>query len=384
MTSEIDFTELGVFLFFFALVTVMGFIAAKWRRPKTLARLDEWGLGGRQFGTWITWFLVGGDFYTAYTVIAVPALVYSVGAYGFFALPYTIIVYPFVFAVMPKLWRGAQDAGSITAADAVRSRYGSRALESAVAVTGVLATMHSIALQLIGMTAAIAALGIHGDLPLIGAFVILALYTYSSGLRAPALIAFVKDAMIYVAVIAAVALIPGKLGGYAAVFDAADQAFKAKGSGGILLAPNQVVAYATLALGSALAAFMYPHTLTGVFASRSGHTIRKNAVLLPAYTLMLGLLALLGYMAHAAPLKPANNKDVVPDLFQALFPNWFAGFAFAAIAIGALVPAAVMSIGSANLFTRNFWKAYVNPAIDPAREAKVAKIASLVGKLGAL
>ena len=384
MTSEIDFTELGVFLFFFALVTVMGFVAAKWRRPKTLARLDEWGLGGRQFGTWITWFLVGGDFYTAYTVIAVPALVYSVGAYGFFALPYTIIVYPFVFAVMPKLWRVAKDDGSITAADVVRSRYGSRALESAVAVTGVVATMPYIALQLIGMTAAIAALGIRGDLPLIGAFVILALYTYSSGLRAPALIAFVKDAMIYVAVIAAVALIPGKLGGYAAVFDAADQAFKAKGSGGILLAPNQVVAYATLALGSALAAFMYPHTLTGVFASRSGHTIRKNAVLLPAYTLMLGLLALLGYMAHAAHLKPANNNDVVPDLFQALFPNWFAGFAFAAIAIGALVPAAVMSIGSANLFTRNFWKAYVNPAIDPAGEATVAKITSLVVKLGAL
>jgi SSS family solute:Na+ symporter len=384
MKTEIDFTALSVFLFFFALVTIMGFVAAKWRRPKTLARLDEWGLGGRQFGTWITWFLVGGDFYTAYTVIAVPALVYSVGAYGFFALPYTIIVYPFVFAVMPKLWRVAKDEGSITAADVVRCRYGSRLLESAVAVTGVVATMPYIALQLIGMTAAIAALGINGDLPLIAAFVILALYTYSSGLRAPALIAFVKDAMIYVAVIAAVAFIPGKLGGYAAVFDAADTAFKAKGSGGILLAPNQVVAYATLALGSALAAFMYPHTLTGVFASRSGHTIRKNAVLLPAYTLMLGLLALLGYMAHAAHVNPANSNDVVPDLFRALFPNWFAGFAFAAIAIGALVPAAVMSIGSANLFTRNFWRAYVNPAIDPAGEATVAKVTSLVVKLGAL
>src|SRR5580704_6113006 len=364
MTSEIDFTELGVFLFFFALVTIMGFVAAKWRRPKTLARLDEWGLGGRQFGTWITWFLVGGDFYTAYTVIAVPALVYSVGAYGFFAWPYTIIVYPFVFAVMPKLWRVAKDDGSITAADVVRSRYGSRALESAVAVTGVVATMPYIALQLIGMTAAIAALGIHGDLPLIGAFVILALYTYSSGLRAPALIAFVKDAMIYVAVIAAVALIPGQLGGYGAVFAAADEAFRAEGSGGVLLAPNQYAAYGSLALGSALAAFMYPHTLTGVFASRSANTIRKNAVLLPAYTLMLGLLALLGYMGHAAHLKIASANDVVPALFQSLFPSWFAGFAFAAIAIGALVPAAVMSIGAANLLTRNFWKAYVNPQIS--------------------
>jgi solute:Na+ symporter, SSS family len=317
-------------------------------------------------------------------VIAVPALVYSVGAYGFFALPYTIIVYPFVFAVMPKLWQLAKDTNAVTAADVVRNQYGSRPLESAVAITGVLATMPYIALQLIGMSTAIRALGIRGELPLIAAFVILALYTYSSGLRAPALIAFVKDTMIYIVVIAAVSLIPGKLGGYAAVFDAADQAFKAKGSGGILLAPNQYVAYATLALGSALAAFMYPHTLTGVFASRSAQTIRKNAVLLPAYTLMLGLLALLGYMGHAAALKLSSPNDVVPTLFQTLFPSWFAGFAFAAIAIGALVPAAVMSIGAANLFTRNFWKAYINPEVDPAGEASVAKIASLIVKVGAL
>src|SRR6266403_168471 len=160
MRTDVDNTALAVFLFFFALVTVMGFVAARWRRPKTLAHLDEWGLGGRQFGTWITWFLVGGDFYTAYTVIAVPALVYSVGAYGFFALPYTIIVYPFVFAVMPKLWQVAKDH-----ADVVHGQYGSRALESAVAVTGVIATMPYIALQLIGMAAAIKALGIAGELP---------------------------------------------------------------------------------------------------------------------------------------------------------------------------------------------------------------------------
>src|SRR4030081_2287650 len=366
MRTDLDHTALAVFLFFFALVTLMGFEAARWRHPKTLAHLDEWGLGGRQFGTWITWFLVGRDFYTAYTMIAVPALVSSVGAYGFFALPYTIIVYPFVFAVMPKLWQVAKEHGYVTAADVVHGQYGSRALASAVAVTGVIATMPYIALQLIGMATAIKALGLAGELPLIAAFVILALYTYSSGLRAPALIAFVKDAMIYIVVIAAIALIPNRLGGYAAVFDAADQAFKAKGSGGILLAPNQYTAYATLALGSALAAFMYPHTLTGVFASRSGNTIRKNAVLLPAYTLLLGLIALLGYMGIASGLKVASNNDIVPELFKSQFPNWFAGFAFAAIGIGALVPAAVMSIGAANLFTRNVWKAYVDPRLDQA------------------
>ena len=263
--------------------------------------------------------------------------------------------------------------------------YGSRALELAVALTGMVATMPYIALQLIGMGVVIKAMGLTGELPIVAAFIILALYTYSSGLRAPALIAFVKDIMIYIVVLVAVVIVPAKLGGYGAVFSAADDAFTAKGGAtGLILKPAQYLPYATLALGSALAAFMYPHTLTGIFASKSADTIRKNAILLPAYTLLLGLIALLGYMAYAASIKVSSPNDVVPMLFQTLFPSWFAGFAFAAIAIGALVPAAVMSIGAANLFTRNVWKSYVNPDISHAGEAAVAKITSLVVKVGAL
>jgi solute:Na+ symporter, SSS family len=385
MPADIDWTALAVFVFFFALVTVMGFFAARWKSGPVSEHLDEWGLGGRQFGTWITWFLVGGDFYTAYTVIAVPALVYAVGAYGFFALPYTIIVYPFVFAVMPLLWKVAHANGHVTAADVVHDTYGSRGLELAVAVTGMVATMPYIALQLIGMGAVIKAIGLSGELPIVAAFIILALYTYSSGLRAPALIAFVKDIMIYIVVLVAVVVVPARLGGYGAVFSAANDAFAAKGGAtGLTLKSSQMLAYATLALGSAFAAFMYPHTLTGIFASKSADTIRKNAILLPAYTLLLGLIALLGYMGYAAHIKVASPNEVVPMLFKVLFPSWFSGFAFSAIAIGALVPAAVMSIGAANLFTRNVWKSYINPGISHAGEAAVAKIVSLVVKAGAL
>lgn len=387
MNTGIDWTALVVFVFFFALVTVTGFAASRWNRGTAHrgAHLDEWGLGGRNFGAWITWFLVGGDFYTAYTVIAVPALVYAVGAYGFFALPYTIIVYPIIFIIMPRLWHDAHRHGHVTAADAVYGHYGSRGLEFAIALTGVVATMPYIALQLLGMEAVIKALGLSGELPLAAAFVILALYTYSAGLRAPALIAFVKDLMIYIVVLTAVVLVPMKLGGYSAVFAAANDAFTAKGGAtGLTLKPQQMLPYATLALGSALAAFMYPHTLTGIFASNSADTIRKNAIFLPAYTVLLGLIALLGFMAYAAKLTVSNNNDVVPMLFSTLFPSWFSGFAFAAIAIGALVPAAVMSIGASNLFTRNFWKPYMHPAITPAGEQRVAKIVSLVVKAGAL
>jgi SSS family solute:Na+ symporter len=380
---------LAVFIGFFALVTVLGFVAARWRAGD-LHQLHEWGLGGRRFGTVITWFLVGGDFYTAYTVIAVPALVYAVGAYGFFALPYTIIVYPLVFLAMPRLWAVCRRHGYVTGADFVHGRYGSRWLALAVALTGILATMPYIALQLVGIQVVLAALGFSGtgwlgDLPLIIAFTILAVYTYASGLRAPAMIAFVKDVMIYIVVIVAVALIPLKLGGYGAVFAAADHAFQAKGGAtGILLHPDQYLAFASLALGSAFAAFLYPHTMTGVLSSSSGDVIRRNAMLLPAYTVLLGLIAVLGYMAIAAGVKVTSPTEVVPALFLTLFPDWFVGFSFAAIAIGALVPAAIMSIGAANLFTRNVWRTFVAPDMAPAAEAQAAKLTSLIVKFGAL
>ncbi|HJR11690.1 MAG TPA: sodium:solute symporter family protein, partial [Rhodanobacteraceae bacterium] len=393
---RLDWTALGVFVFFFALVTVLGFFAARWRRGD-LSNLHEWGLGGRRFGTFVTWFLLGGDLYTAYTLIAVPALVYAVGAYGFFAMPYTVFVYPLVFLTMPRLWNVCRKHGWITSADFVEGRYGSRGLALAVAVTGVLATMPYIALQLVGLekvfeAMGLGALGIGKETPLIIAFVILALYTYSSGLRAPALIAFVKDAMLYITVIAAVVIIPIKLGGYGAVFAAAEKAFAAAekafaakgGDTGVILKPDQYWSFATLALGSAFALFLYPHATTATLSADGPATIRRNAVWLPAYSIMLGLVALLGYMALAAHVDVKDGSMAVPALINASFPPWFAGFCFAAIALGALVPAAIMSIGAANLFTRNIWRAYVNDKLSDAQESRIAKNVSLLVKFGAL
>ena len=138
--------ELAVFIFLFGVVTVLGFVAARWRRAKTLDHLDEWGLGGRNFGSWISWFLIGGDLYTAYTFVAVPALLFGTGALGFFAVPYTIIIFPMAFIVAPRLWSVAHRHGAVTPADFIRVRYGSSALALAIALTGIVATMPVIAI----------------------------------------------------------------------------------------------------------------------------------------------------------------------------------------------------------------------------------------------
>ncbi|MFC5452896.1 monocarboxylate uptake permease MctP [Paenibacillus aestuarii] len=381
---HINWTAFIIFLVFFLFVTVLGFYSSRWRRGN-LALLDEWGLGGRRFGTLITWFLLGGDLYTAYTFIAVPASMYGKGAIGFFAVPYTILIYPFVFIVMPRLWSVAKKHGYITAADFVKGRFGSDTLALTVAITGILATMPYIALQLVGMQAVLDTMGFTGtgfmhDLPLIIAFLVLAIYTFNSGLRAPAAIAIVKDLMIYITVIVAVIYIPYKLGGFGPIFDAA----AAKHKAAVLLGPATYAPYATLALGSALALFLYPHSLIGIFSSSSRNVIKRNTALLPAYSFVLGIIALLGFMAIAAGITTKDGNAAIPELISKMFPDWFAGFAFAAIGIGALVPAAIMSIAAANLFSRSIYKAYINKQATDAQESKVAKWVSLIVKIGAL
>ena len=395
--AEANWTALIIFVLLFAFITWLGFAAAHWRKGD-LDLLNEWGLGGRRFGTVVTWFLVGGDLYTAYTFIAVPALAFGAGAIAFFAVPYTIVIYPILFLAFPRLWYVCHKHQYITAADFVRGRFGNRWLALAIAITGIVATMPYIALQLVGLQVVIGAMGVSGsgysgDLPLVIAFVILAAFTYSSGLRAPASIAIVKDILIYITAFAAIIIVPIQLGGFAKIFSAVPPAKLLLATPGAHTTGAYGI-YATLALGSALALFLYPHSMTGILSASSGHAIRRNAAMLPGYSFMLGLLALVGFFAIAAGVaslpefapgfKQFGNNFAVPALFLHSFPSWFVGIAFAAVGIGALVPAAIMSIAAANLYTRNIHREFVNKNPTDKEEAQMAKWVSLIVKFGAL
>jgi solute:Na+ symporter, SSS family len=406
--SNVNATTLTIVIVLFALVTIVGLAAVRWRRAEDMLRLDEWGLGGRGFGTFISWFMIGGDLYTAYTFIAVPALIYASGSIGFYAVSYTIMAYPIAFIFLPRLWSVSRVHNYVTPADFIRGRYGSRGLALANAVTGILATMPYVALQLVGIQAVLSVMGVEStsantwlkDLPLFIAFAVLAVYTYVSGLRAPASIAFIKDTLVYVFVIVAVFYIPTRMGGWGHIFGVAQRHFAstnpATGApfGTFIPAAKRIGStqfdFATLALGSAMALFIYPHAVTGTLATKSRGTIKRNMAMLPIWSVLLGLIALFGYMALADPVTAGkvrasgNAQLAVPYLLQHMFPSWFAGVAFAAIIIGALVPAAIMSIGAANLFTRNIFKEYVRPSASPRLETRVSQWASLVVKFGAL
>jgi solute:Na+ symporter, SSS family len=353
--------------------------------------LVQWALAGRRYGAWRTWFLLGGSIFTAYTFVAVPALAYGVGALGFFAVPYAIVVFQLGYLLLPWLRDLAAAHGWITPADVVRGRFSSPALAAAVAVTGILATMPYVALQLLGIAALLTALGVPergvlADVALSATFAILAVGTYRHGLRTPAAIAVVKAILVFAATASVAWVALRATGGPRVLFPRAAGALTGHPGGALLLPGGLGVPYVTLAVGSALALLLYPHVLLPALAARSGDVLRRNAIGLLAWTALLGVLALLGLVAlgRGVRVPPGRAELAVPVLVHETLPPVPAGIVLGAIGIGALVPAAVMSIGAASTFASNIYLEYVNPTALPGQVTQVARVVSVLVKVGAL
>jgi SSS family solute:Na+ symporter len=364
-------------------------VTARRLRPNDrLPSLEGWALADRSLGTGWIWLLLGGTMFTAYTFTAIPGLAYGNGAPAFFAVPYTVIMCPLAFVLLGRLWTVARRHGYITVADFVRGRYGSPPLALVVALTGILATMPYLALQLLGIRAVLAAGGVYprgatGDLVMVALFAGLAVATYRHGLRAPTVISALKAVAVVASLTAVTGLGLERFHGPGGVFDGAARRL---GGPALLLTPAQQPAYATLALGSALALLMYPHVLTVGFAADGPRTLRRTTVALPAWIGLLAMFGFLGIAALAAGVRaPKGNAEAaVPMLVDRLMPGPLAGLVFGAITVGALVPAAVMSIAAATSFVRNVYVEYVHPTATPKRQVRIAKTVSLTAKVGAV
>ncbi len=407
--SNVNTVVFTIVLVLFVIVTVVGFPAARWRRAENMLQLNEWGLAGRGFGTFITWFLLGGDLYTAYTFIAVPALVFGSGSIGFFAVSYTIMAYPIAFIFLPRLWSVCRVHDYVTPGDFIRGRYGSRGLALAMAFTGILALMPYIALQLVGIQSVLTVMGVGSssnntyvkDLPLFVAFLVLAdLHVRLRAARARR--DRVHQGHAHLRVRHRGACSTSRPGWAAGGTSSARPRRTSRRSTRRRRRPTArsspppsppAAPSSTSRRWRSAPPWRCSSTRTSSPArwpSKRRSIIKRNMSLLPAYSVLLGLIALFGYMAVADPVTAANVKKAgnpqlaVPYLFQHMFPSWFTGIAFAGIIIGALVPAAIMAIAAANLFTRNIFKEFFKPDASPALETRMSQWASLVVKFGAL
>ena len=396
------------FIVLFVIFVLLGFYGARWRRGD-LSRLDEWALAGRRLGTFLVWFLVGADLYTAYTFVAVPAGVFAKGALYFFAVPYVATVFALATVVMPPLWEWSRKRGYITAADFVEDRFNSRLLAALVALTGIVAELPYIALQIVGMSAVLAVMLLNvvpgaslefvSDLALTIAFIILAAFTYTSGLRGATLTAVFKDALIFLSIIAILIAAPIAIpGAFHTAFKVATSLNSGKGlpTGTSSLNPAFTSAYLSLWVGSSLALYLYPHSVNGALSAESKRKLATSTALLPIYGIGLALLALYGILVYADSKAlsiirsfPSTGYAAVikgnlpiPALAATILPDWLAGVALLGIFIGGMVPAAIMAMAQANLLTRNVARYVVK--LTPQGEARLAKWASVFFKFLAL
>ena len=389
-----------VFIVLFAVFAALGFGASKWRKGD-MKELGEWALAGRKLGAYLAWFLVGADLYTAYTFIAIPSAVFLHGSIFMFAVPYVMATFAVAMIVMTSLWKLSKKNNYVTAVDFVRDKFNSRTLAILIAITGIVAELPYIALQIVGMQAVLivmlqpyfataSTITSVSEFALIVSFVILAAFTFWSGLRGAVLTAVMKDIIILVSVVVIVIAVPLAIkGGFATAFSKAAAAGAISKVSYATLAPVLGPAFLSLFVLSALALYLYPHSINGVLGSKSAKSVRYSTAMLPLYGFGLFLLALFGILIFAEPNALAiiasqkNPALVVPALIYTTMPGWFAGFAFLGIFIGGLVPAAIMAISQANLLTRNIIKEFKKD-MTPQQEARIAKWASVIFKFLAL
>lgn len=379
------------FVTLFVAFIVLGFYGKYWRKGN-LNHVHEWALAGKKLGTTLVFFLIGADLYTAYSFVAIPSGVFAKGALYFFAIPYVMLTFGIALVTVPKLWTLAHQKGYITASDFVKDRFSSRTLAIMIAVTGIVAELPYIALQIVGMQAVLTVMlagsanaQLVQEISLLVSFAILAAFTYTSGLRGATLTAIFKDVLVWITVIAVIVIIPISLGGF-------DNVFKNVKENYVTLPDALVPAYSTLILGSALALYLYPHAINGVLSAESAKKLRTSTAMLPFYGIGLAILALMGILVYSVPSAmnflsefPESSRGilVVPSLILNIMPGWFSGIALLGIFVGGLVPAAIMAMAQANLLTRNIIKE-IKPNLSGNSEIRITKISSTVFKFVAL
>ncbi|MDR4947606.1 sodium:solute symporter family protein [Neobacillus cucumis] len=355
-------------------VVLIGFLSG--RDKSNRSSVEEWSVGGRRFGTLLVWFLVGADLYTAYTFLGLTSTAYTGGSLAFFAIPYTIIAYFISYFFLPKLWKFSKNHRITTLADYAKVRFNSKFLSFLIAVVGVLMLIPYIDLQLAGIqdTLTVAGTGyINVKVVVIVSFLLVALFTFFSGIKGPTYTAVIKDILVWVVMLFLVVNLPiMHFGSWGAMIDKV-----ATDSPQLLTIPTTgpkgIPWFLTASLVSGLALFMWAHAATGVFTAKSADALRKNAIFLPLYNIVLILLIFLGFVAYHVLPAGTNPRFALLNLIQVSYGGTVQGLAYATIALASLIPCSIMAIGASNLFANNIYRDLINPKVKPAKLTLVTR-----------
>src|SRR5487761_885866 len=396
------YTEiLPVFIVLFIVFATLGVLGSKWRKGD-LSGLFEWGIAGRRLGWFTAFFLFGADWYTAFSILSVPSSVFALGAFGYMAVTYQAMVFAFAILVLPRLWTRAKDKGYLTISDAIKGESGSRALSILFALVGIGALIPYIALQvvglegvLVGMFYGLASASTIEEVGLIIAFVVLASFTFTSGLRGATLGSIFKDIIVWISLLSLVVIAFSAVGGFTGAFSHLSiPPGSLGGKIGTYFSFNPVLSlsFSTSMIGTALSYVAWPHNINNTYATQDVKKLKIGLSLAVVYAIPLFLADTLGVIVTQVPAAHAllsafppgfQGILVVPAMALAFLPPWFAGVVLLGLFVAGLVPAAIMAIAQGNLLAHNVVKEF-KPNLTPKGESQIAKWSSAIFKFTAL
>ena len=351
----------------------VGFLA---RRGKDMD-LEQWTVGGRGFGALFVFLLMAGEIYTTFTFLGGSGFAYGKGAPAYYILCYGTLAYVISYFMLPPIWRYAKENGLYSQSDFFVRKYASSTLGVVVSLVGIVALVPYLVLQLkgLGIIVEIAAYGaISSTLAIWIGAAIVAAYVMVSGVHGSAWTSVAKDAMILVIVVFLGLYLPyHHYGGLGPMFEAIEQAKP----GFTALSPHgkSLWWFASTVLLTALGFYMWPHTFGSIYTAKAARVIRKNAIVLPLYQLILLFVFFVGFAA-TLQVPGLSGPDIDLALFKLsakTFDAWFVGVIGATGVLTALVPGSMILMTAATLLANNLYRV-ADASADDVRVSRLAKL----------
>jgi solute:Na+ symporter, SSS family len=353
--------------------SIIGFCAGARRKMD----LEQWTVAGRGFGLVLMWLLMAGEVYTTFSFLGASGWAYSRGGPTLYILAYLTLAYVVSFYILPQIWEVGRKYSLQTESDFFERRYGSKYLAAFVSVVGVAFMIPYLQLQLtgLGIIMEVASFeAIRRTAAMVIAGVLVAAFVFISGMRAVAWVSILKDVLLLLAAASIGIGVPYMyFGGVGPMFAAL-----ARANPDHLVMPGATKEmghtwFISTVLLASFGGYMWPHSFGASFTAKSGNTLRRNAVVMPLYTITLVLIFFVGFAAILIVPGLSNGDLALLTVVRKSFPAWFLGLIGGAGALTAMVPAAILILTAATLFAKNFYRPVFAPTMTDEQVAKLAK-----------
>lgn len=363
-------------------IVVIGSIIGFYAGSRYKMDLEQWTVGGRGFGLLLVWLLMAGEVYTTFAFLGASGWAYSKGGPTLYIIAYLVLAYVVSFYILPNIWEVGRKYGMQTQSDFFFKRYGSMFMSAFVALVGVVFLIPYLQLQVtgLGIIVNVASFeGISRNTAMIIGMAFVAGFVFVSGIRAVAWVSVLKDfLMLFCAVFLGISIPYIYFGGIGPMFTALAQA-----NPGHLIMPGSTTAmghswFITTVLLTSLGFYMWPHLFGATFTAKSGNTLRRNAVIMPLYTVSIPLIFIIGFSSILIIPGLKSGDMALLTIVRKTYPAWFLGVVGGAGAVTAMVPAAILTLTSATLFAKNFYRPVIAPGMSDTQVATMAKALVLV------